>query len=113
MSIIRDREVVKAEHINGGNGYILRDMLLSEKQLNGICTYVSCITLDPGCEIGNHTHSEDSEMYFLIEGSAMYTDNGEDCEVHAGDVMFCEKGDSHAIKNASDAPVRFVAVIQK
>ncbi len=113
MSITRNREVVKAEHINGGNGYILRDILLSENQLNGICTYAACITLDPGCEIGPHAHSEDSEMYFLIEGSAIYTDNGEDFEVHAGDVMFCEKGGSHAIKNASDAPVKFVAIIQK
>ena len=113
MSIIRNREVVKAEHIHGGNGYILRDMLLSDDQLNGVCTYVSCITLDPGCEIGPHTHADDSEMYFLIEGTAVYIDNGEEAEVHAGDVMFCKKGDSHAIKNATDAPVKFVAVIQQ
>lgn len=113
MSVVQNRKAVKAENVHGGNGYILRDVLLQDNQLNGICTFAACITLEPGCEIAPHVHAEDTEMYFLIEGNALYNDNGEETEVHVGDVMFCEKGDSHAIKNHTDSPAKFVALIQK
>lgn len=113
MSVVKSREVAKVEHVQGGEGYILRDLLLQESQLNGTCTYVSCITLDPGCEIGNHVHADDSEMYFMIEGKGLYNDNGEELEVCTGDVMFCDKGEEHAIKNNTDKPLKFVALIQK
>lgn len=113
MSVIKNRSVEKVEEVHGGNGYILRDKLLNDNQLQGICTFASCITLDPGCEIGVHTHANDTEMYFMIKGEAIYNDNGTEKVVQEGDVMFCEKGQTHAIKNASDSPVSFVALIQK
>lgn len=51
MSVVQNRKAVKAENVHGGNGYILRDVLLQDNQLNGICTFAACITLEPGCEI--------------------------------------------------------------
>lgn len=112
MSLSRNREVAKAEHVQGGEGYILRDLLLQGKQLHGKLTYASTITLEPDCSIGVHTHSGDSEMYFIYEGAGLYTDNDESYPVHAGDVLFCKDGESHGLVNDSDAALRFVAIMQ-
>lgn len=112
MSLSRNREVAKAEHVQGGEGYILRDLLLQGDQLHGKLTYASTITLDPGCSIGVHTHTGDSEMYFIYEGDGLYTDNDEAYPVQAGDMLFCKDGETHGIKNDGDAPLRFVAIMQ-
>lgn len=113
MSVIRNRKVVKADQVQGGEGYILRDMLLDESQLHGECTYLSCITLEPGCSIGLHAHANDSEIYFMLEGEANYNDNGTKTAVQAGDVLYCPKGSTHSIANNTKAPVKFIALIQK
>lgn len=112
MSLSRNREVAKAEHVQGGTGYILRDLLLSNDQIHGELTYASTITLEPGCSIGVHRHTGDNEMYFIYEGTGTYTDNDETYPVQAGDVVFCEEGDTHGLANDSDAPLRFVAIMQ-
>lgn len=112
MSLSRNREVAKAERVQGGDGYILRDLLLQGEQLHGQLTYASSITLEPGCSIGVHMHSGDSEMYFIYEGAGTYTDNDETYPVQAGDVLFCKDGETHGIANSSNAPLRFVAVMQ-
>lgn len=112
MSLSRNREIVKAEHVQGGEGYILRDLLISDDQLHGELTYASAITLEPGCSIGIHQHIGDSEMYFIYEGAGLYTDNAETYSVSAGDVLFCRDGETHGLTNDSNAPLKFVAVIQ-
>lgn len=112
MSLSRNREVAKAEQVQGGEGYILRDLLLQGDQLHGKLTYASTITLEPGCSIGVHTHTGDSEMYFIYEGAGTYTDNDEAYAVCAGDVLFCKDGETHGIANDSETPLRFVAIMQ-
>lgn len=111
--IIRNRDVTKAENIHGGKGFILRDHLIQGELLHGKCTYCACITLDPECEIGLHQHVNDSELYYLIEGDAIYNDNGVEVEVHAGDALFCKPGERHAIRNETNKPVVFVAMMQE
>lgn len=89
-----------------------RDPLLTEDQIHGELTYVSSITLEPGCSIGVHTHSGDNEMYYIYEGTGTYTDGDETYPVQAGDVLFCNDGETHGIANEGNAPLRFVALMQ-
>lgn len=112
MSLSRNREVVKVDHAQGGEGYLLRDLLLQGDQLHGKLTYASTITLEPDCEIGVHTHTGDSEMYFIYEGSGVYTDGDETYPVQAGDVLFCKDGETHGIVNNGKGDLRFVAIMQ-
>lgn len=112
MSLSRNREVVKAENVQGGEGYILRDLLLQGEQLHGKLTYASTITLEPGCSIGTHTHTGDSEMYFIYEGTGTYVDNDDSYPVQADDVLFCRDGETHGLMNDGSDPLRFVAVMQ-
>lgn len=69
MSLSRNRDVAGAEHVQNGEGHMYRDLLLTEDQIHGELTYVSSITLEPGCSIGAHTHSGDNEMYYIYEGT--------------------------------------------
>ena len=106
MSVSRNREIAEVAHVQGGEGIMRRDLLLTDDQIHGELTYISSLTLDPGCSIGYHQHTGDSEMYYIFEGSGSYTDNGETYPVSAGDVVFCRDGESHGIVNDGDAPLR-------
>lgn len=112
MSLSRNRDVARAEHVQNGEGHMYRDLLLTEDQIHGELTYVSSITLEPGCSIGVHTHSGDNEMYYIYEGTGTYTDGDETYPVQAGDVLFCNDGETHGIANQGNAPLRFVALMQ-
>ncbi len=113
MPVINNRQPQYAEHVEGGEGRMLRDRLLESEQLGGVCTYAAQISLEPGCSIGYHQHSGDSEMYFLTEGEATYTENDIEYQVKKGDVLYCENGSFHGIANTGSGMLSFVAVIQK
>ena len=112
MSLSRNRDVARAEHVQNGEGHMYRYLLLNDEQIHGELTYVSSITLEPGCSIGVHTHTGDNEMYYIYEGTGTYTDGDETYPVQAGDVLFCNDGETHGIANESSAPLRFVALMQ-
>lgn len=112
MSVIRDREVVKTDNVLGGEGHILRDMLLTGDQYHGKLFYMSSITLEPGCSIGVHTHETESEAYYFYEGTGIYTDGDTAVTVRPGDVTFCGVGETHGIENNSEADLKFVVVMQ-
>lgn len=117
MPIYRNRETQRVEKVNGGEGTMIRDRLLSEDkiaEIAGKCTYLAQITVEPKSSLGIHEHTGECELYFVTSGSGTYTDNGEEYTVEAGDVMLCESGNSHGIKNLSSTePLKFIAVIMK
>lgn len=113
MTKREERQVVKAEHVAGGAGYILKEMLLDEAQLGAHCKMFSEVTLKPGCELGYHEHHGETETYYLLKGEGVYNDNGEHYRVAAGDVTFCADGNGHGLVNDKEEDIVFVALILK
>lgn len=116
MPVYRNRETQQVAGVNGGEGTMTRDRLLTEDQLKevgGEVTYVSQITLDPHSSLGIHEHVGEGELYFITEGEGVYTEDGFGYNVVPGDALFCKDGSTHGIKNISDKPLKFVAVIMK
>ena len=111
MTRPQDREIIKAEHVAGGAGYILKQTIIKEEQLGANCKMFSEVTLHPGCEIGYHEHHGETETYYLIKGAGIYHDNGEEYPVAAGDVTFCKSGGGHGIKNTGEQDIVFIALI--
>lgn len=111
MSLYRDREEVVVPKPQGGEGHLLRDVLVPEEAIGG--SKLMQITLEPGCAIGYHQHVGDCEAYYILEGKALYNDDGEEFEIGAGDSTFCEEGHWHGIKNIGEGNVRFIALIYK
>lgn len=108
-----ERTVQKVEHAQGGEGYILKDALLTPQQMGEHCTMLAEIVLEPGCEVGLHQHNGTTETYYILEGGGMYTDDGKQYPVKAGDVTFCDNGHFHALKNIGDKNLVMIALILK
>ena len=117
MPVYKNRETQRVEKVNGGEGFMIRDRLLSEEKIaevGGKCTYISQITVETASSLGIHKHEGECELYFVTSGKALYTENDVEYEVVPGDAMLCESGSTHGIKNASDTePLTFIAVIMQ
>ena len=104
--------VENREHMRDGNGtVILTNLAASPAELNDKGRLFAKITLNPGCSIGYHVHEKDSELFYFISGTGVYSDNGEIKAVSAGDVAICPAGTGHSIANESDEVLELIAVI--
>ena len=99
------------EKMRGGNGVVTITSFASPEELNDKGRLFANITLKPGCSIGFHTHENESELFYLMKGEALYNDNGTEYPVTAGDVMICPAGTGHAIANNGQEDVEVCAVI--
>ena len=52
MTKATDRETVKVEKASGGEGYILKEALLTGEELGEHCKMFSRVTIKPGCSLG-------------------------------------------------------------
>ena len=82
-----------------------KEEMLNNARLHGI------IELKPGCGIGYHEHTGETEIFYIIEGEALYNDNGTEVTLGAGDVAVCPPGEGHGITNISEGLTRFTATI--
>lgn len=100
------------EHMRDGDGTVmLTNFITGPEELCGKGRLFSKITLNPGCSIGTHSHDHDSELFYILKGTAEYDDNGTVRTVTAGDVTICPVGEKHGIANRTDEVVELVAVI--
>lgn len=99
------------ENMRGGNGTIQITHFATPAELNDKGRMFSNITLAPGCSIGYHVHEQDSELFYVMKGEALYNDNGVECILTAGDVMICPVGTGHALANNGDENLEICAVI--
>ena len=97
----------------GGKGKLTLDYLLDSTCCPESVNMHAIATLEPGSVIGNHTHTGESECYYIISGKAEYNDDGYFRQLSAGDVTFTADGHSHSIKNIGSDNLVFVALIIK
>lgn len=98
---------------NSGNieGRISKKIVLTPAEMMERASMFNIITLPSGSRIKEHPHIEDAEIYYILEGEAEVTDNGETAVMRAGDVMFTGNGTRHSIANHSGKDVKFLACI--
>ena len=99
------------ENMRGGNGTVEITNFATPSELNDKGRLFANITLKPGCSIGYHVPEKDSELFYLIKGTALYNANGTECTLSAGDVMICPAGTGHSIANIGEEDVEVCAVI--
>ena len=113
--MIRKQGECKAEtreHMRDGDGTVeLISLIEGSEELNNKGRLFSRILLKSGCSIGYHVHEKDSEIFYILKGTAEYNDNGETVTVSAGDVTICPAGTGHGIANKTDETVELIAVI--
>lgn len=74
--------------------------------------------LVPGATIGMHTHDDSCEVIFILEGCGTIVEGMPEDQrvlpVKAGDCLYCEKGQSHSLRNTAQAgDLVFYAVVAK
>jgi quercetin dioxygenase-like cupin family protein len=61
-----------------------------------------------GSRIPFHTHVENEEAMFCIQGKGILTVNGEEYEITPGTAIFSPLGAEHEIRNVGDEPFKIV-----
>lgn len=107
----KDCNVEYREHMRDGDGTVEITNFATPKELNDKGRLFARITLKPGCGIGYHVHEQDSEIFYIMKGTAEYNDNGTITTVTAGDVTVCPAGTGHSVTNKTDEVVELIAAI--
>lgn len=79
----------------------------------GAFTMSARIELEPGASIGYHQHADNEEVYFILGGNGIYTEEGDELNVSFGDVLLCRMGRSHGIRNTGSVPLIVGAAIAR
>ena len=74
-------------------------------------TLFAHVVVDPGCSIGEHPHHGETEFYYMLKGEAVFSDNGVETVVHAGDVCATGGGEHHSLENRTGEPVELMSLI--
>ncbi len=89
--MIRHNENMRVEmreRARGGEG-ILRILHMVEKdELFGKLNLCAVVDFEPGQSIGLHPHGPDAEIYFVVKGSLVVTDQGVEHTLNEGDAMY-------------------------
>ena len=73
---------------------------------------IGWLTLKPGDAIGFHKHEVNEDVYIIISGTGVFTnDDGSKHEVSAGDITIARLGQSHALENTGSEELRIISVI--
>lgn len=68
------------------------------------------LILEPGTQIGEHTHDGEEEIYFVVEGTGEVTIDGEKLKVKEGDAVLTKNKSTHSFAVTSDIPVKLFVV---
>lgn len=106
-----DMKLEIREHMRDGEGSVEILNLLDKGEYGGKARLIAKITLHEGCSIGEHMHTGEEEIFYIIKGEGVFTDNGEQKPIKTGDVAITRDGQTHSIKNNGTGDLEIVAVI--
>ena len=111
--IKRSEEMVKTvkPQMRGGTGQAVVKDMFNAGEYFGKARLIATITLEPGCSIGEHVHENEEEVFYIIEGTAMYNDNGKNETLNKGDSCICLAGQKHSIANAAEQETLIIAAV--
>ncbi len=102
------------KNARGGNGEVLFSAIWKQgEEMKSNTRMYSKLVLKPGCSIGEHTHENEEELFFVLTGTAETLDNGKAEILHPGDASICRGGESHYLKNIGTDTLEVLAVIVK
>lgn len=102
--------VVKAEML-GGKGEVMFHHLADKEQLLDHARLFSILTLEKGCGIGYHIHTNEREFFYVLQGTPTVNDNGTEYVLAPGDSAMTELGGGHSIENRADETAKVLALI--
>ncbi|MFC1606964.1 cupin domain-containing protein [Candidatus Latescibacterota bacterium] len=101
------RTVAKA---HGGAGELPFMELLNHEVFDSTFLFVHRAELPPKTGIGEHVHRHMEEMYYIFNGVAQFTVNGQMAELAGPCCVLCPRGSSHGIYNHTDETLQWLNV---
>lgn len=102
------------ENMRGGNGSAKIEHLFEPcGDSHSKIRMFGRLTLEPGSSIGFHRHDNEEEIFYILNGTAKVSDDGEFSILKAGETMRTGDGSGHSLENVGDTPLELVAVIVK
>jgi mannose-6-phosphate isomerase-like protein (cupin superfamily) len=85
---------------HGGTGMIRCTRIATRQMLAGACNFLDYASLPPGTTVGEHTHAEaEEEFYLILSGQGEVRLNGKVVPVGPGDLVRNPPGGTHALMN--------------
>ena len=94
-----------------GKLYTDVEKLLEPEEAYGEGSLFAKAIIPPGGSIGNHQHTGEFEIYYILKGSAKVWENGEEHIMTMGDTMLLKDGDTHGIENVGTDNLEFIAIV--
>lgn len=94
--------------VHAGAGKMGFTQLIGRNDLSTNFLYLHTGRIEGKSGIGHHFHHSIEEMYVLLDGEAEFTIDGRTAKIAAPAVVPCKLGQSHAIYNPADEPVRWL-----
>lgn len=110
--MIHKEQLTEIEHLQGGKGSVKLYHIQNKDELGGAGRMFARVILEPGCSIGWHQHTGETEPYYILSGQGTFIDNDKSrTQVEAGDICTIEDGQFHSLENNSDKPLEFIALV--
>ena len=106
-----ERNVKVREAMREGPGVVTITDVCSKEDLYEKGRLFSEMLLKQNCGIGYHTHENETEIFVVNRGKAIYNDDGKEYEVSEGDVMICQDGHGHGVRNVEEEDCQITALI--
>ena len=98
--------------MRGGNGTVKFERVWERgTELKSQARLFSRLILDPGVSIGWHIHENEEEIFLVLEGRALVSDNGREEILETGDSIITQSGEGHSVACLGDTPLVLLAVI--
>ena len=97
-----------------GMGHIAFCRIAESVELSGACNFIDFTSMPPESTIGEHTHSDtEEEFYLILKGKGLMRRDGDEFTVEPGDLIRNRPGGTHALKNVGQDELQlFVFEVQ-
>ena len=108
----QSEQIVEFKNIRGGIGDVeMRKILNGADEMLGKGRMFNRMIVPPGHTLGEHAHTGDNEIFYVLSGRGEYNDNGTTVILEPGDTAICRDGETHGLKNTGDKPLEMIALI--
>lgn len=99
---------------HGGSGPIEFRRLMSSPEFETNIDFLDLTVIPSGSTIGRHSHSDNEELYFVVDGAPLMRVDGAERRLNPFDVTVVRSGGWHELINDSQGDVRiFVVQVRK
>jgi len=108
--IVKNIYLMQKEWIqaHGGDGKINFCRPFETTDFESDLSFIDYVEVPPDSTIGYHQHSQNEEIYFIVDGKGEMRVNGETRTVTQGDLIVNKKTWKHAIKNTSNLSLKIL-----